>query len=57
MAVIENPSPAPITATPCNPHTTQGVMPAVDDDNAEIDDDGEEIVDRDVLAVVDGEWE
>ena len=31
----------------CNPHTTQGVMQAVDDDNAEIDDAGEEIVDRD----------
>ena len=34
-------------------------MPAVDDDNAEIDDAGEEIVDRDedVVAVVDGEDE
>ena len=32
-------------------------MPAVDDDNAEIDDAGEEIGDKDVLAVVDGEWE
>ena len=43
----------------CNPHTTQGVMPAVDDDNAEIDDAGEEIVDRDedVVVVVDGEDE
>ena len=28
----------------CNPHTTQGVMRAVDDDNAEIDGAGEEIV-------------
>ena len=39
----------------CNPHTTQGAMPVVYDDNAEID----EIVDRDedVVAVVDGEDE
>ena len=29
----------------CNPHTTQGVMQAVDDDSAEIGDAGEEIVD------------
>ena len=39
----------------CNPHTTQGVMQAVDDDNAEIDDAGEEIVDidEDVVVVAD----
>ncbi len=43
----------------CNPHTTQGGMQAVDDDNAEIDDAGEEIVDRDedVVVVADGEDE
>ena len=37
----------------------QGVMQAVDDDNAEIDDAGEEIVDRDedVVVVADGEDE
>ena len=40
----------------CNPHTAQGVMQAVDDDNAEIDDAGEEKVDRDedVVVVADG---
>ena len=43
----------------CNPHTTQGVMQAVDDDNAEIDDAGEEMVDgeEDVVVVADGEDE
>ena len=43
----------------CNPHTTQGVIQAVDDDNAEIYDAGEEIVDgeEDVVVVTDGEDE
>ncbi len=43
----------------CNPHTTLGVMQTADDDNAEIDDAGEEIVDRDedVVVVADGEDE
>ena len=36
----------------CNPHTTQGVIQAADDDNAEIDDAGEEIVERDEDVVV-----
>ena len=42
-----------------NPHTTQGVMQDVDDDNAEIDGAGDEIVDRDedVVVVADGEDE
>ena len=41
------------------PNTTQRVMQAVDDDNAEIDDAGDEIVDRDddVVVVADGEDE
>ena len=41
------------------PHTTLWVMQALDDDNAEIDDAGEEIVDRDedVVVVADGEDE
>ena len=43
----------------CNPHTTQGVMQAVDDDNAKMADAGDEIVDRDedVVVVADGEDE
>ena len=36
----------------CNPHITQGVMQAVDDDNAEIDDTGEEIVNKNEEVVV-----
>ena len=69
-AVIENTSPARDRSCTnyyncrghdgcCNTHTTQGVIQAVDDDNAEIDDAGEEIVDgeEDVVVVTDGEHE